>query len=601
MTLASLSPMKTIALGLLLLLGGDLFAQEKPADSAADDSVREAYSPALASDPRQEDGQLAENATPGALPLAGQVYVDNPEFDKRLHSILQRLKTSPDDDFANAALETLVNELIVEVEASLSRMDWEAAERYLFALEALRPGRPALSALRIRLDDARYIENELEMARQAMQHGRVELPNTGSALYHYRRILDLDPANKAATEGVQAVQQNMIDRALQFARDLDFESALSVLKAARTVREQPELIQKASRQVTAIRMRRESDLETLAIQQMDAGEFRAAERTLIDLVALGGARESLVRLRRRLEEARVYGGFTPGEIIRDHFLNQARWTPDLVIIAAGSFVMGSPSSEDGRLDNEGPQHRVTFRRGFAMGVHEITVAEFGAFVESAHYFTAAQRSGSSTVYDQTSGRLTKRDQVSWKLDFEGREARGGDPVVHVSWNDVKAYTDWLSRGTGKVYRLPSESEFEYAMRGGRTTRFWWGNGIPDSMVENLTGDQDSSRNERYWSTGFKNYRDGFWGPAPAGSFIANPFGLFDIGGNVAEWVEDCWHETYLRAPLDGGAWVNPGCAYRVVRGGYWASSPDQTRSAFRLSALPDAHDGRVGFRIVRDL
>ena len=236
-----------------------------------------------------------------------------------------------------------------------------------------------------------------------------------------------------------------------------------------------------------------------------------------------------------------------------------------------------------------------------MGVHEITVAEFGAFVESAHYFTAAQRSGSSTVYDQTSGRLTKRDQVSWKLDFEGREARGGDPVVHVSWNDVKAYTDWLSRGTGKVYRLPSESEFEYAMRGGRTTRFWWGNGIPDSMVENLTGDQDSSRNERYWSTGFKNYRDGFWGPAPAGSFIANPFGLFDIGGNVAEWVEDCWHETYLRAPLDGGAWVNPGCAYRVVRGGYWASSPDQTRSAFRLSALPDAHDGRVGFRIVRDL
>lgn len=593
--------MKIIIFELLLVLGGVVLAQEKPVDSAADDTAREAYSPALAGEPPAKDGQSEERIAAGAPPLAGQLHVDNPEYDKRLQSILKRLESTPDDDYANAALDTLTSELIVEVEAGLTRKDWVAAERNLSALEVLTPGRHELSALRIRLDDARYIENELGLAEQAIQQGRVELPKTGSALYHYGRVLDLDPGNKAAFEGVRAVQQNMIDRALQFARDLDFDSALSVLNAARTVREQPELIQKASRQVTAIRMRRESDLEALAILQMDAGEFRAAERTLIDLVALGGAQESLVRLRRRLEEARVYGGFTPGEVIRDHFLNQARWTPDLVIITAGSFVMGSPSGEDGRLDNEGPQHRVTFRRGFAMGVREITVADFAEFVEAAHYFTDAQRAGSSTVYDQTSGRLTERDQVNWNLDFEGREARGGDPVVHVSWNDVKAYTNWLSRGTGKVYRLPSEAEFEYAMRGGRTTRYWWGDGIPGSSVENLTGDQDSSRNQRYWSTGFKNYRDGFWGPAPAGTFIANPFGLFDIGGNVAEWVEDCWHETYLRAPLDGSAWVNPGCAYRVVRGGYWASSPDQTRSAFRLSALPDAHDGRVGFRIVRDL
>ena len=120
-------------------------------------------------------------------------------------------------------------------------------------------------------------------------------------------------------------------------------------------------------------------------------------------------------------------------------------------------------------------------------------------------------------------------------------------------------------------------------------------------MENLTGQGDISRGERQWSTYFADYSDRFWGPAPAASFEANPFGLYDIGGNVAEWVMDCWHDTYLRAPGDGTAWINPGCKLRVVRGGYWASSPEQSRSAFRISANPDRHDARIGFRVAREL
>ena len=100
---------------------------------------------------------------------------------------------------------------------------------------------------------------------------------------------------------------------------------------------------------------------------------------------------------------------------------------------------------------------------------------------------------------------------------------------------------------------------------------------------------------------FENYKDGHWGPAPVGSFDPNPYDLYDISGNVGEWVRDCWHDTYIRAPSDGQAWINPGCGYRVIRGGYWASSPKQTRSAFRLSANPDTSGGRVGIRIARDL
>jgi formylglycine-generating enzyme required for sulfatase activity len=121
------------------------------------------------------------------------------------------------------------------------------------------------------------------------------------------------------------------------------------------------------------------------------------------------------------------------------------------------------------------------------------------------------------------------------------------------------------------------------------------------VVENLTGAKDSSRTQRVWSMAFQDYADRYWGPAPVSSFEPNPFGLYDIGGNVGEWVTDCWHDTYIRAPADGSAWVNPGCTQRVVRGGFWASSPDQSRSAFRRFAKANFHDARIGFRVARDL
>jgi len=107
--------------------------------------------------------------------------------------------------------------------------------------------------------------------------------------------------------------------------------------------------------------------------------------------------------------------------------------------------------------------------------------------------------------------------------------------------------------------------------------------------------------ETGWMVEAGAFDDGYAFVAPVGSYEPNPFGLYDMGGNVGEWVSDCWHDTYVRAPADGSAWVNPGCSDRVVRGGYWASSPDQSRSAHRLFAKPDFHDARLGFRVARDL
>lgn len=445
------------------------------------------------------------------------------------------------------------------------------------------------------------VERHLAQARQAMEAGHIEQPRDNSALENYRGVLMLDPANAEAHEGLAEVQRILVNRAVGYAKDLDFETAEWILEEASAVREEQEPVEHARREIAEFRAEYAAELEVQAVTAMDAGHFDQSERALIGLIALGDMDSEVNRLRRRMEEARVYGGLKPGQVIRDHFLNQGFWTPESVIIRAGSFQMGSSAFEDGRKDNEGPQHRVSFRRGFAIGRTEVTVGEFRTFVEKSGFKTDAERHGHSMVYDHQSGRLARKDGVYWEMDYEGREAKDELPVVHVSWNDAQSYLRWLARGTGKPYRLPTEAELEYAVRGGRSTRYWWGDAVPPETVENLTGEKDMSRNRRQWETFFEGYGDRHWGPAPVASFKPNPFGLYDIGGNVAEWVMDCWHDSYIRAPVDGSAWVNPGCEKRVVRGGYWASSPAQARSAHRIAAPPEVRDARVGFRVARDL
>lgn len=446
-----------------------------------------------------------------------------------------------------------------------------------------------------------WIASQLAEADRAFREGRVDMPANDCAWSLYRAVLEVDPQNTAALAGLRQVQDVMIDRAGEAARELDFESAERILEDASLVTDSNLQIEAARQEISAFRTDYAEELEVRAVRAMDNGDFSQAERVLIELIALGGADNLVQQLRRRLEEARVYGGFKPGQIIRDHFIRQGTWTPESVVVLAGSFMMGSSAFEKGRKDNEGPQHRVTFRRGFAIGKTEVTVQEFRQFVERTRYKTDAEKHGYSIVYNHQSGRLARRDGVSWDMGYDGQEASDDEPVVHVSWNDATAYVRWLARGTGKPYRLPSEAEFEYAQRGGKTTKYWWGDGAPSAVVENLTGEHDISRGRRQWTTFFEGYGDKFWGPAPVASLETNPFGLFDIAGNAGEWVADCWHDTYIRAPTDGSAWLNPGCKLRVIRGGYWASSPEQARSAFRLSAQPDRRDARIGFRIARDL
>mgnify|MGYP000340705099 CR=1 FL=1 len=199
------------------------------------------------------------------------------------------------------------------------------------------------------------------------------------------------------------------------------------------------------------------------------------------------------------------------------------------------------------------------------------------------------------------GRIADRRGMSWRNSYDGGKASDDAPVVNVSWNDASAYLKWLSARTGKHYRLPSESEFEYAERAGSTTRYPWGDGNPAKVVANLTGEGDRSPSKRGWSNFFPHYSDGYWGPAPVRTYPADAFGLYDMAGNVSEWVDDCWHDNYRAAPNDGSAWTND-CKglHRVLRGGSGGNTPDGLRSAFRYWLSSDNRDGGVnGFRIAR--
>ena len=235
--------------------------------------------------------------------------------------------------------------------------------------------------------------------------------------------------------------------------------------------------------------------------------------------------------------------------------------PQMVVIPAGEFTMGSPAAELGAE----AQHRVTIAKPFAVSKFEITFDEWDA---------CAAHGGCGGYWP---------DDQGW--------GRGNHPAINISWENAKAYVDWLGRKTGKPYRLLSESEWEYAARAGTTTRFSHGDILSPGQA-NYDGSLDGSG-----PSDVNRQRT-----APVGSFPANGFGLHDMHGNVAEWVEDCWHDVYTAmAPTDSSAWVDGDCNGRVVRGGSWEDSEVEQRSAARTGGYKQDQFYTDGLRIARDL
>jgi formylglycine-generating enzyme required for sulfatase activity len=299
-------------------------------------------------------------------------------------------------------------------------------------------------------------------------------------------------------------------------------------------------------------------------------------------------------------EAQSHGQMPAGLIFSDR-LKAGQYGPELVVVPAGSFQFGAVAHDKKASAREQPAHEVRFAQPFAISRTEITVTQFQQFIRQSGYRSVAEQQGRSEVFDLASGKLIEGKAVDWRHDQSGRPARGDVPVLHVAFADANAYAAWLSKRSGKRYRLPSEAEWEYVLRAGSSTVFPWGDKAKAVAKGNLTGDGDRFPNGRNWRNAIRNYRDGYWAVAPVRQYSAEAFGSFDMLGNVSEWVEDCWHENYRRAPANGEAWVNPGCSHRVVRGSAWLSAIDQSRASFRMPAEADDRNARLGFRLVREL
>jgi formylglycine-generating enzyme required for sulfatase activity len=254
----------------------------------------------------------------------------------------------------------------------------------------------------------------------------------------------------------------------------------------------------------------------------------------------------------------------------DHF-KECDACPEMVVIPAGDFVMGAPEGEEGSTADERPQRRVAFAHAFAVGRFAVTFDEWDACVAAGGC------------------RNQRPPDRGW--------GRGTRPVIDIWWSDAQAYVAWLSRTTGRPYRLLTEAEREYVTRAGSMTPFWWGSRI-------------SARDANYDASFAYPGKGGEMGEyrrrtMPVDAFRPNPWGLYQVHGNVYEWVQDCWRDTYAGAPTDGSAWVTRDCERRVMRGGSWNFAPWHARAASRcqIAAAAFANGGvvGVGMRVARDL
>lgn len=238
----------------------------------------------------------------------------------------------------------------------------------------------------------------------------------------------------------------------------------------------------------------------------------------------------------------------------------------MVVVPGGAFLMGSSSAEPGRQTDEGPQRYVTVR-AFAAGKYEVTFDEWDA----------CARAGGCAGYAP--------DDLGW--------GRGRQPVINVSWNDAQAYVTWLnSRAGGARYRLLTEAEWEYAARAGTTTAYPWGANASH---------QQANYGAESCCSGLASGRDQWVNTAPVGRFDANAFGLHDMHGNVWEWTQDCYVNSYSGLATDGAANTTGDCSNRVFRGGGWDYAANYLRSADRNWSTPTDRNNNLGFRVARTL
>ena len=454
---------------------------------------------------------------------------------------------------ASAGLDSVIGRYVTKFDASLVDKEFDKADEYVSLIRGAWVDAPVLSSL----------EERLTTARGAEQRRRVE---------ERRERL-------AAEEAERRRLAKVVDFKRKFEESLDrkdFDTAGRYVESLRSVNASAPVLSELEGRLSGAREaeRRQQEAERLRQAKIEL-YMRKFEETMeeealdkagvyVDSLNVFNVGESVLsELKVRLSKARKH---TVGGRFRD-----CANCPEMVVVPSGSFMMGSPGGESGRYDNEGPRHRVRIGYRFAVGVYEVTFGEWDACASA----------GGCGGY--------RPDDRGW--------GRGNRPVMNVSWNDAQGYVRWLSERTRERYRLLSESEWEYTSRAGTTAARYWGESSRDQCHYGNGADETARRHESGWTVAPCD--DGYYRTSPAGNYEPNAFGLHDVLGNVWEWTQDCWNDSYAGAPADGSAWGRGACANRVLRGGSWLSTPRFLRSADRNRNTAGTRDSIIGFRVAR--
>ncbi len=554
----------------------------------------------------QDVTNTAEEWTPGQggdqerslrrkLAMAAQAFDEGnltaPVNASALKFYQDALEIDPGNQTAVDGVGQIVTRLLTRARELNSVGDRSGAEDLLQIVRNLRPNSSALAAAEADIYQRAEIDSGLAAGQLALDAD--DLP---SALAAFQQVLTIEAENASAAAGLAAVSQAWAERVNEAIADGNFELAAEHATALAAIDPANPAIAEVDTARQAAEAEAQAELLQAAQLAFDGDDLDVAEQRLSEYAEVGGDAEQATQLLDAIERERRLAQYPAGSDFRDDNV-----APLMVVVPAGQFEIGSPDTEEGRYGNEGPQQTIQIERPFALGQTEVTVGQFRQFVNATGYRTDAERAGESSIYDLDEGQLAKRSGVNWQNDYSGASADDGLPVVHVSHNDASAYASWLSEQTGEGYRLPSEAEFEYALRSGTSTPYWWGARRPQARTENLAGENDSEGEWSWRDQGFPGYRDGSWGPSPSGSFAANAFGLFDMGGNTLEWVADCYASNLNNIDLAGSAREQAGCERYVIKGGSWASSPRRSRSAQRTPGGASQTTCLLGFRVARDL
>ncbi len=450
----------------------------------------------------------------------------------------------------------------------------------------------------------------LAAAEADLEARRLTSPQGNNAWEKYRRVLGLSSAHPEAIAGMERVIGSYMDLFGAVLEQEDFDQAEGYLSRIRDLHPDSPLLLtgkerlEQARQAHVERLAEEERLRQAeeAARQAEQERQRIAQEIERHWQSFETAmqQDKLDRAEDSLNLVRELDSDAPGLADAERRLSQAReasrqkalqYAGEMVSIPAGSFRMGDLTGADA----EKPVHSVRVA-AFSMGKYEVTVGQFQRFVEATGYLTDAERytDGKAGCSVYTTKRWKYTEGKSWRNP--GFSVGDKHPVVCVNWNDVQAFVKWLNGNTDGDFRLPTEAEWEYAVRAGSSTKYHFGN--DESQLCRFASHADSGT-DIDWKN--KSCSDGVGErTAEVGRYQPNSFGLYDMHGNVWEWVTDCWNESYVGAPTDGSAWTNGDCSRRVIRGGAWDSSPWNLRSAHRYGSSRSNHSSYLGFRLARD-